>query len=408
MNLMLKIVQGPNAGAEIALVDGLCVTLGRNDSCDIVLADSLLPAEPVQLETQSDGVAMTAPEGGRVHLTPYHVVTIGATSFAIGPADAPWEPLVWPEPEKTPSAEASGESEAPPPPASEPETPPAEEPGGKRRRPGCLVAALVVLALLLLLAWLLLLFVRRGGESVQTCGWAERLKALCAPAPAAEAPPAAPKETVESLARRYALVETNVKGRVVLSGNFRTRAERLAAAGEIYALKPGADLDLSDDESFRSAAEDLVFTLTEGSLKVVAATNRVLALSGTSPSAVVLKKTLRAVSADLPRLENVDCSAVRLGDCGSARREEDAKVDVGAVAADWVKAREPRPAAAVRKTGSFAPPLCGILTTPYPCLVLRNGARVLEGATFAGSTIVKIEADSVVVTNATGRFTWKP
>ena len=281
-------------------------------------------------------------------------------------------------------------------------------PGGKRRRPGCLVAALVVLALLLLLAWLLFLFVRRGGESVQTCGWAERLKGLCAPAPAAEAPPAAPKETVESLARRYALVETNVKGRVVLSGNFRTRAERLAAAGEIYALKPGADLDLSDDESFRSAAEDLVFTLTEGALKVVAATNRVLALSGTSPSAVVLKKTLRAVSADLPRLENVDCSAVRLGDCGSARREEEAKVDVGAVAADWVKAREPRPAAAVRKTGSFAPPLCGILTTPYPCLVLRNGARVLEGATFAGSTIVKIEADSVVVTNATGRFTWKP
>ena len=408
MNLMLKIVQGPNAGAEIALVDGLCVTLGRTDSCDIVLADSLLPAEPVQLETQSDGVAMTAPEGGRVHLTPYHVVTIGATSFAIGPADAPWESLVWPAPEKPPTAETSGAAEASPPPASEPSAPPVEESGGKRRRSGCLVAALVVLALLLLLAWLLFMFVRRGGESFQPCGWAEKLKGLCATAPAAEATPAAPKETVESLARRYALVETNVNGRAVLYGNFRTRAERLAAAGEIYALKPGADLDLSDDESFRSAAEDLIFTLTEGSLKVVAATNRVLALSGTSPSAVVLKKTLFAVSADLPRLENVDCSAVRLGDCGSARREEEAKVDVGAVAGDWAKARESRPAAAVRKTGSSVPPLCGILTTPYPCLVLRNGARVLEGATFAGSTIVKIEADSVVVTNATGRFTWKP
>ncbi len=408
MNLILKIVQGPNAGAEIALVDGLCVTLGRTDSCDIVLADSLLPAEPIQLETQSDGVAMTAPKGGRVHLTPYHVVTIGATSFAIGPADAPWESLVWPKPEKASSAETSGEAETPPP-APEPEAHPAEEPGGKRRRPGCLVATLVVVALLLLLAWLLFLLVRSGGESLQSRGWSERLKGLCAPAPAAEAPPPAPKETVESLAVRYALVETNVNGRAVLFGNFRTRAERLAAAGKIYALKPGADLDLSDDESFRSAAEDLIFTLTEGSLKVVAATNRVLALSGTSPSAVVLKKTLRAVAADLPRLENVDCSAVRLGDCVSAKREEDARVDVGAVAEDWVKARESRPAAAAaRKTSAFNPPLCGILTTPYPCLVLRSGARVLEGATFGGSTIVKIEADSVTVTNATGRFTWKP
>ena len=392
---MLKIVQGPNAGAEIALVDGLCVTLGRSDSCDIVLADSLLPAEPIQLDTQSDGVAMTAPGEGRVHLTPYHVVTIGATSFAVGPADAPWEPLVWPEAaDKAQPAEASSAPAPDEEPQPRPEPPPEAEPRGGKRRIGCVAAVLLVILLLALLAWLFFAFFRRGdGESPLH-------------APGAEAAAPAPAETFETVVARHALVETNVNGRVVLFGNFKTRAERLAAAAEVYALKPGADLDLSDDESFRASAEDFLFTLTEGALRVAAATNRVLALSGTSPSAVVLKRTLRAMSADLPRLAGVDCSAVRLGDIRPA--EPDGEPAADAVAADWEKTGAPRPSAPPRRGDSFNPPLCGILTTPYPCLVLRSGARVLEGATLAGNTIVKIEADSVTVTNATGRFVWKP
>ena len=53
-------------------------------------------------------------------------------------------------------------------------------------------------------------------------------------------------------------------------------------------------------------------------------------------------------------------------------------------------------------------PVCGILTTPYPCLISRDGRRYLEGAEIGGSVILKIDADSVVLTNSTGRFTWKP
>ena len=43
MNFLLKIVEGPNKGAEIALVEGVAVTLGKGDDCDIVLADPTLP-----------------------------------------------------------------------------------------------------------------------------------------------------------------------------------------------------------------------------------------------------------------------------------------------------------------------------------------------------------------------------
>ena len=53
-------------------------------------------------------------------------------------------------------------------------------------------------------------------------------------------------------------------------------------------------------------------------------------------------------------------------------------------------------------------PVCGILTKPYPCLVMRDGTRVLEGAPLGGNVILKIEADAVTVTNSAGRFVWKP
>ncbi|MBQ8125301.1 MAG: hypothetical protein IJ173_05350, partial [Kiritimatiellae bacterium] len=53
-------------------------------------------------------------------------------------------------------------------------------------------------------------------------------------------------------------------------------------------------------------------------------------------------------------------------------------------------------------------PVCGILTTPYPCLVLKNGMRVLEGAPLGDSIVLKIEADAVTLTNANGRIVWKP
>ena len=61
-----------------------------------------------------------------------------------------------------------------------------------------------------------------------------------------------------------------------------------------------------------------------------------------------------------------------------------------------------------RKSSAVSFPVCGILTKPYPCLVMRSGARVLEGAPFGDGVILKIAADSVVISNSSGRITWKP
>ena len=59
MSFLLKIVEGPNKGAEIALVDGVMVTLGKGDDRDIVLADRTMPDAPLKVAASADGVTLS-------------------------------------------------------------------------------------------------------------------------------------------------------------------------------------------------------------------------------------------------------------------------------------------------------------------------------------------------------------
>ena len=230
--------------------------------------------------------------------------------------------------------------------------------------------------LLLLIAAAVLLWLFREDPRVET--WRSRVSLLLQrgadDAQDGPAEPSEPPPSLESLAARHGLELTGTNGVARLSGNFKTRRERLVVTAEAYQLQPGVDLDLSDDESFRTAADDSLFTLTEGALKVLSATNRCLSVTGVSPSPQAL-----------------DVSAVA--------------IDSSATSAEEV-ARQVAKRRAARREPSL--PVCGILTTPYPCLVLRSGARILEGASFGDSVVLKIEADAVTITNATGRFVWKP
>ena len=56
MNWLLKIVEGPQKGAEIALVGGRRVSFGSGDACDIVVADASLPAEACAFDVSEAGV----------------------------------------------------------------------------------------------------------------------------------------------------------------------------------------------------------------------------------------------------------------------------------------------------------------------------------------------------------------
>ena len=408
MNFLLKIVEGPNKGAEIALVEGVAVTLGKGDDCDIVLADATLPDTPLNIEASADGVVVNGEPA-----QPFHVKTFGATSFAVGPADAPWGGLEWPsaKSEETGNGErgtGNGEQgtgkDAPATQVSRPasQDQSTEEPKEKKRRGGlgCLVVLLLLLLILAVLGWF---FRDRIGEM----GWVRWARGSGDSGQSGEAGEAAQAEAtgLSAVAAKYGLSLSESEAGATLSGNLKTRRERLAATAEAYQEQPGVNLDISDDESFRMAAEDALFTLTEGALKVAAATNRVVVITGVSRSPGALKKTLESLNADMPRLRNVDVGGVRF----------DASL-VCAEPASEVSDPPGKSVAPARRTASKKPtkpstpalPVCGILTTPYPCLVMRDGRRILEGAAIGENTIVKIEADYVVVTNSLGRFELKP
>ena len=402
MNFLLKIVEGPNKGAEIALVEGVAVTLGKGEDCDIVLADPTMPDAPLSVEASADGVVV-----GGVPLESFSVKTFGATSFAVGPADAPWGELKWPKPEDREEERENGEesTEPPPPPTTEPPPPPATEPSSRRRGGcfGCLFVLLGLLLVLIALVWLFWDALKPRAESLWEKMYAGRSGTDDTPTVQSSGS-VTRSSSLRDIAAKYALSLVESDGRARISGNLKTRRDRLAATAEAYGAQPGVELDLSDDETLRTSAEDALFTLTEGALKVVAATNRVVSIAGSSRSPLLLKKTLEALNADLPKLRNVDTSGVVISPLMA--RTDGAGAGDGEQADGIFSTRTPRRTS--KKPASPTLPVCGILTTPYPCLVMRDGRRIMEGATVADSVIVEIGADSVTLTNSTGRFTWKP
>ena len=409
MSFLLKIVEGPNKGAEIALVDGVAVTLGKGDDCDIVLADPTLPPSATTIEASGDGVAVDGET-----LEPFTVKSLGATSFAVGPSDAPWGELKWPkkeergtgngEPGNGERGTGNGEREAPP---ESPVTSPAPDDDGKpkKKRGGC-CGCIVALALVLLVLAGLIWFFRAAIEDF--CGKKgydvhavySRFRPAASPVKV-EKPTVVEKLTLEVVAARHGLKVEEGDGQVKVTGNLKTRAERLRATAEAYEAKPGVELDLSDDESFKAAADDALFTITEGALKVASATNRVLSIYGVSGSPESLRLALEALSADLPKLRNVDVAGVKFGVVPSHETSGGGSeyAQPGAPAA---------PRLATKKASTPSLPVCGILTKPYPCLVMRDGTRVMEGAALGGNVILRIDADEVTVTNSMGKFVWKP
>ncbi|MBR4170674.1 MAG: hypothetical protein IKR48_03380 [Kiritimatiellae bacterium] len=417
MNFLLKIVQGPNTGAEIALVSGLTVSLGKSDSCDIILADPTLPDEPIQIETGEDRVTVHLPDGGgSVRLEPFHVTNVGTTAFAVGPSDGVWGSLVWPKPEtpvpeagETPAAATPEEGEMPE--ATAPvEPPPARDEEGKRRSriPGCL---LILLVLALILAALFLVFRPKIVEYWEnrtrlqgTSGEQQTAQGTNVTGEVVQTQ--AEVKPIDRLVERYALSVTNRNNRQVLSGNFRTRAERLAATAESYATEPGVELDFSDDESLRTAAEDTLTMIGSGSLRVANVTNRVIVLSGKVSSPETLRRVLETLSSEVPRLENVDMALVSVDAPTTPAPSQGTVASTTTTSRRSVKAREKKDS--VEKPSKPELPVCGVLIDPYPCLVMRNGTRLLEGGQIGESTILKIESDQITLTNSMGVIVWKP
>ncbi len=423
MSFLLKIVQGPNAGAEIALPVGITISLGKGDACDIVLSDASLAEKACEFEVTDERIMMLLPDGKQTRMEPYHVQMVGTTAFAVGPGEGAWQPLVWPTKPtavvaEEPAAEKKEDAVAPAPEA------PKEEPKAKKRRPFrrfCVITLLLLLILLLLLgigAVVAYFFFpdkyEKGKEySVLVLekgkGYYGRTKSYVmtfvdSEKSAEEAAAEAPKPlTIEELAAQYGLqVEETKVGKPRLVGNFASRAERLQAIAQIYRAQPGVKLDVTDTESLTTAIENVLSLVAAGNLRLSKLEGRTAYLKGKVASEDELRNILEALATDVPSLVKTDCSEVSL------------PISLGAapvVASVEASSEEPAEKREVAKpVAAEAPqfPVVGILTAPYPCLVLRDGSRILEGAHMGGYVVTSIAVDGVVLTNASGSFTWRP
>ena len=402
MNLILKIVKGPNAGAEIALVEGMNVKLGRGDECDIVLADQSLPDVACEIEVGAERAMLLLPGGGQERLEPLHVRMFETTGIAIGPADAPWGSLVWPEheaeePEKT---EEKAEESAP---------------AGNRQCASrslllCLLAAIVLLVALEFTLWLFWPFFNSRMAMLRDFGL-ETVRGLAGGGKAGSAAVRQSRwDSLDQLADAYGveLVPPSEEGGpVTLKGNLKTSAERLKLTAEAYSMKPGIAIDLSDDESLGRASSELLEMLAGDSLKVEKAGGRELVIAGKLGSLDELRHVLEALRNDVPRLESIDCSGVEI----AVAEIRPAPAVESTVAAPVQAPEKEPPAPSVAESLPPPPsrlPVVGVMTTPVPYLVLRNGSRVLEGAEFNGYVVSRISEDVILLRNGDETMEWRP
>ena len=95
-------------------------------------------------------------------------------------------------------------------------------------------------------------------------------------------------------------------------------------------------------------------------------------------------RALEAIRAEVPYLKDIVCSNVMVA-CDLPDRVP-VKVEL----------RQPQIKVA------------GIIACPHPCIVLKDGTRLAEGAEIGGFSIEKISAESVLVRSAEGVIKWQP
>lgn len=435
MERLLKIVEGPMRGAEIALVAGTRIKVGRGDDCDIVVADASLPETAFELDVADAAVTLILPDGTAREMRPFEIHSFGTTAVALGPAEGAWEELRPAERE----ASVETQEEAPAETTAPAESAPAEAEDEKKKKKtgcGCGLGCLGVILLILIalaLAWFFRsLLVERVPQLKPVV---ERIEAFVSEWTPTEKAPSAPQPkktssmSLRELAAQHGISYAEKEGRPVLSGNLAHRTERLAIRALALAIDRHCGLELSDDETLASSADALLFTVTEGALNVLNVSNRVVTITGYAPKAAALGAALTALRADVPWTGDVDIASVRVGGPVPAEHKTSAFAVSGTLsgARPETAVAEGAKAAAGKTSEKDADesdikisdvngrrlpqnmfPVAGVLTRPYPCVVLRDGHRIVEGGQLGTYTVVRIAADALELKQDGGKANWKP
>jgi len=422
MPLLLKITDGIMKGAEVALLPGTRIKLGADENGDIVIPDATLPAVACELDVTDDGCTLLLPEGATRALPLFTIQEINGLSFAIGPADGEWDELKTAADVKQVESPATPAEPADVPPGESAADTPADSSQGNLAVSDGFPAAPESSPIFRRFAWLALLLV------VLLCaiGWLffRRYDATRRRREAAAAEAASRQPTLESLVHDYRLEYSTIDGMPHLKGNLQRRTERLAVRALALAAAPKVTLDLTDDQSIREASEALLFTLTEGKVTLSSAANRSIAIAGEVADVAALTRILKAFEADLPSVEHISAKEIVLldqlgnvpaGNEGAANEQAapPTSPDKAPEMDETTKEALATLATTGQEIGVQPPrqpdyPVAGILTVPYPCVVLRNGTRCTIGAQLGEAVIEKIEADCITLQENGRQITWRP
>lgn len=417
--LMLRVLAGPNAGAEMRLSAGEWL-IGTATEADILLAEPVLAPQHVRLVVEPGGVRVTAlapgttlqgaelPVGEAMPFLERTALAIGSSVLAFGPPGASWTLQDVPSPQ--PAAPAPAPEPEPPQAVSAPPQAPVDKP--RRAKPSVLRLAPVVLPMVMMGA--------AGGAGLW---WVLR------PPPPREARP-----DLGDTSRRLAAalraaglqdqVEIARRGdAVTMRGLLRDEeALRKALAAQREAGVP-VEAKLATEAQLLEQGSVVLRALgLEGALEQPRP--GYLVLRGTAPDAARVEEAVRRLRTDLPLVRGVEDRVVtpdrargfldqRLREGGLAGLlaigpgvQDGAITVTGSLGpsgfARWqqiegeFRARYAPHLRLEARIGSVALPAPrGLRLGSAPLMVMEDGRRYGVGDSWAGARIVAIEEDRV-------------
>ena len=466
MPKILKILTGPQEGAELELAAGIALRIGTDDSCDIVLVDAMAPEQALELVMEGEDVSVTAaaerlfagdvalPVGEKTTLPDYTILTIGSTRCAVGDADKPWPPLRWipldvllaekPQPQEEEKTEEPKQPEQEEAPLSREQVEKLDELQSQKRAKRGRGFAII--------SWLLLILICAAGM------WFTGRHVWNL---------AKPRETTHSIVentRKTRLEKLREKAEALnltleededgnltrISGNVPKTSQRTSIEQIVKYDCPNVVCEMTDDETLARAVKELVWGLTEGRLKLVELKDRTAKLMGMTNSEEEWNTIVDNIRHDVPRLAKVesdvvyaDVMAAKLREALSKTGFHDVRIEIlpgelqfvgfapkessltfvklveeavkyfpeNARLSNLVKWKESN--MVVDGEEPVAPkmrqlPITGIVVHPYPCVILADGQRLGKGSLVGGYTIDDISLTEVSLSREDEKLTWRP
>lgn len=327
---VLKLLSGPQHGAEIQLSDGTLYLIGSDDECDIVLqADSVAPKHlaltihrgQIHLDAQDQAVVTadrTWSPGQAGDIPAGAVIRLGEICIGVGPENADWSQAVWPDAPKAAEQASAPDTPAPtatvePPPAPPPrqDTPPTApaKPRSSGKRWIALGSSIVLITLALAAWWWTPMHDWLNGRTTLDQAAAETLIV------------AKTQAIMTELGMRDINIATRPDGSIVLTGYCETRADKNRLTAALRAQGIPADNQLWPEETVRETIAYTLDRLGGKTLRYDYQGKGVLHLRGRLRPGLRYDQLQSTLHNDVPGLSRIDSEAKTLEDFAADLRK---------------------------------------------------------------------------------------